>query len=248
MKRYFRVVLLFVPRLIWCYFAWMLRYSLNPKKYPFELRYNKVRDLVLKLVKVLRIDFRSEGVEFLNVEKASLIVGNHTSNLDAIIAVALSPKPLTFVAKIEAKKLMFVNRVVKILEGYFIDRDDVKSQIRTFRAIADQLAKNEYSCMIFPEGTRARNVDGILNEFHAGSFKIAHWAKSDIVYWSSFGAFRTLKPNISLKQYVVSVKVNPPLKYDEIKELSTSDISNMVQPIMQEQVLEFKKLDDSIYN
>ena len=55
MFKYVRVVLKILPLLIFEYFAWILPYSINPKKYPFEKRFKKVQKLIIKVIKAFNI-------------------------------------------------------------------------------------------------------------------------------------------------------------------------------------------------
>ena len=57
MFKYVRVVLKILPLLIFEYFAWILPYSINPKKYPFEKRFKKVQKLIIKVIKAFNKHF-----------------------------------------------------------------------------------------------------------------------------------------------------------------------------------------------
>ena len=99
MFKFLRLVLLCGPRILWDYFAWMLRYSRHPERYPFEVRYAAARKLIVKTIKRFRLNMQVEGLEYLNSQKGPFVlVANHQSMMDVLVLVAISERPLTFIS------------------------------------------------------------------------------------------------------------------------------------------------------
>ena len=98
----------------------MIKYSKHKEKYPIEVRYNKVRKIVLEVLKAFNVTIKKENFEEFNDFKSKnrLIVCNHLSLIDPLIIIAVSEKPVTFACKKEVLKLPLVPRIVNILDGY----------------------------------------------------------------------------------------------------------------------------------
>lgn len=241
MFKYIRIVLIVLPRLIFDYFKWMIKFSKNPEKYPIELRYEKVRSLVTYVLNHWPMKLEHHNYEYLkNQEKCCLIVPNHISDIDPLIFIYLSERPISFVAKKETSKYPFVGRILRIINGQFIDRDDVKSQIGVFREIKKKIEENELSYLIFAEGTRNKVKDSTLLEFHAGTLKPAYWAKTNIIGCSIYGSDRMLPTKTKLKYYPVILNFVKPFVYSEYKDIKTTELAPTLRDIVQ------KNYDESI--
>lgn len=228
MWKYIRVIFGSGFKILWAYFAWMLRYSKNPKKYPIELRYKRIKRLVLSVLKNFKVDIHKFNQDSVITSKHenTLIVCNHESLLDPLIFIALSEKPVTFACKEELRKVPFVKRVVSILEGEYLNRSDLKQQLRTMQKIQEKL-KNipNLDWVIFPEGTRNKNpYEGAL-EFHHGTFRCATKSNSDILICSLFNSFQVLSLKTGSKKFDIYFHYLKRITPEEYKNSSTSEIA-----------------------
>jgi len=107
-----------------------------------------------------------------------LYVANHASWLDIpIICTVLNPV-FKFIAKSDLVKVPCIGQQLKWGKHILIDRDDRRSQLRTFKEGISWLKKG-VPLMAFPEG--ARSKDGKLMDFKGGVFSMATKAKVPIV-------------------------------------------------------------------
>ena len=125
------------------------------------------------------VDLTVLGEENVPKDKAVLYVGNHNSFFDILITYVRVPRPTGYVAKKEIKKVPLLRTWMKFLYCQFMDRDDLKSGMRTIIECID-LVKKGISICIFPEGTRNKTHEAML-PFHNGSFRIAKKANCPIV-------------------------------------------------------------------
>ena len=143
MRKYLRVIAKILPALIWAYFSWIFRYSRHPEKYDINLRFKKVQTLIRKVLRAFNVTVNEIDVDkydlTLKEGKPHLIVANHISGFDPLIFIALAKRPITFVAKKQILKLPFVGKVVKSLNGEFLDRDDLKQSLKVFKSIAQKM-------------------------------------------------------------------------------------------------------------
>jgi 1-acyl-sn-glycerol-3-phosphate acyltransferase len=222
--------------IIWDYFAWMLPYSRHPERTPLEIRYKKARKLVLRLVRACRIDFHIENQDYVKPGETYFFVGNHLSFFDAIMLVAVNEHPVMFVGKVESRKYPFVGRVFRAISGEFIERDNLKQELKVALKVEASLLKHEYSWYIYPEGTRNKDPYAPMLPFKPGTFRIPLNTKTTIIPFASFGNFRPLSMKINLKRNPIQIRYLKPITYEEIMGHTTIDIAEMVYAKLQPEV------------
>ena len=256
MNHYVKPVLQVGARIIASYFAWMRKFAKHPEKYPFEYRYKKVRSLLIALSNSFNVEYHVEGLENLPEGKYCL-VSNHLSAYDPLSLICVLEKPCTFVAKKELLKAPFAGKVIKGIDGLFIDRQDLKQSLRIMMAVeADLKTEDNKNWIIYPEGTRNKDVMKNMMMFHHGTFRPASKAGVPIVPVATFGTFRVLKGNPNFKKYPVFIKFLPPLMPEQYQNMSTIEIANYVHDEIQKTVdfdlrkkdhLEMKKIGSKHY-
>ena len=185
-------VLKMAPRILATFTFYIWKYARHPEKYPIEVRYNRIRRLIIKIIDTLHVDQKVEGIENLRKLEAKdqryLAVSNHLDVIDPLMFIYHSEKPLTFVGKKEILKIPFVRTIIKALDGMFLDRNDLRDGIRVIKNTERLIKENICSVVIFPEGTRNKNPDGDLPEFHGGTFKPAFRIGCPVLPIASFGS------------------------------------------------------------
>lgn len=99
-----------------------------------------------------------------------LFVANHASWLDIPVLCTVLERSFKFIAKGELGKIPCIGHQLVGGEHILIDREDRRSQLRTFKQGVKTL-KNGVPVMAFPEGKRSR--DGRLMKFKGGLFAMA---------------------------------------------------------------------------
>lgn len=234
MMKYIRAIFKLGWYVIYCYFAWMIKYSRHPEKYPLEVRFKKVQILIRKALKALNVTLEEEGVKDILSGPAGkvgkFLVCNHTSLTDPLYFIAISEKPITFVCKKEVRKLPFVGRIVKIIEGVFLDREDLKAELKTFLEVSKALKeKPELNWLVYAEGTRNKGDLRSVLEFKHGTFKFPMKAESDIVVCSCVGAYRVISTKIKGKYQIVNLKMDKVFKKEEYDDYSTNELAKLCQ-------------------
>ena len=253
---YIKAVFRVGGKILFDYFAWMRKYSKHPEKYPYELRYQKLRKLLVKLSNAMDVEYHVEGLENLPEGKC-LIICNHLAAYDPLALISIMEKPVTFVAKKELTKAPFVGRIIKSIEGLFIDRKDLKQSLRVMMKVEESLKGDDIqNWMIYPEGTRNKDPMKNMNRFHHGTFRPGTKAGVPIVPVAIYGTFRVLKAHPDFKKYPVHIKILKPVMPDEYESIATPDLAAMVQGMIQREVdfdlrkkdhLEMKKIGSKHY-
>jgi len=150
------------------------------------------------IAKVRRIGFDKE-----DFSKPAVVVANHSSFLDIVWIMALSPK-LLIVAKDWVRKVPVFWPVAKFLGFYYSD-DGYEAIVNTFAG----RVKEGWSIAVFPEGTR--ETDGRIHRFHKGAFYMAQTLGLDIVPVVMYGndmIFPKYRP-LNMAPGISAVKILP---------------------------------------
>lgn len=122
--------------------------------------------------------FSGEIDELRKGQGPCLYVANHASWLDIPVICTVLDPVFKFIAKSELASVPCIGQQLKGGNHIMIDREDRRSQLRTFKEGVAWLKKG-VPLMAFPEG--ARSPDGRLMEFKGGIFSMAMKANVPIV-------------------------------------------------------------------
>lgn len=229
-----RIVLLVGWYLLGCFFAWIIRYSNHPEKYPLEKRYARTRKLVLFVMRHVRMDLKWNNLLDLNGEKALFFAANHVSALDPLILICLSKKPVRFIAKKETRKLPFAGRVLRAIGCFFLDREDPRQAIGIFKEAQKTLLEGSAHICIFPEGTRNRKpYEQDIGEFHPGSFKIPQRIKCAVYPIALFGTFDLLGTGAK-PRHLVEISFLEEIPYEQFAKERTNAIAELTYKAISE--------------
>ena len=246
MIRLLKLVLKVGGGILKAYFSWIRKYAKHKERYPIGVRFYKVQQLVRFVI--LKMGVKYDMTNFDDIysgEDKKFIVCNHQSMFDCLLFLIYAKRPLTFVAKKETAKMPFVGKLLKIIDGEFFDRDNLKTQIKNVINTSKLLSENKYDVVIFPEGTRQKEIDKGLLPLHAGSFKIPLKSKSNIVLTEIFGSYRCIKffkfPKVNT--LYVQFKVLQELNYEDIKNETTVSLMEKSKEILESNLDIFRQKD-----
>jgi len=117
----------------------------------------------------IRVDIK--GMELINRNQAYVFVCNHRSQMDIPLFARACVNTFRFLSKIEATKIPFIGYVVKRLY-ITVDRKSKEDRAKSILRMQDSLLKEKISVVLFPEGTRNR-TDQPLIDFKDGAFRLA---------------------------------------------------------------------------
>lgn len=163
-----------------------------------------------------------KGADNIPKDKTILFVSNHQSNFDIPLLMAYINIPKGFIAKKELENWPFISKWMKHIHCIFMDRSNLR---KSAEAIVDgiKLLKNGYSMVIFPEGTRSKGKP--VDEFKAGSFKLATKSKCLIVPVTINGTYKLLEANNNrIKSSEIELIIHKPI---DISKLSNEEVQNL---------------------
>lgn len=221
--------------ILYFFIIWLLSLTIDTKK-----EYDKPNKFYAWLVVITmemlsnyaRAKVKVTGMEKIPTNQKYMLVFNHRSKFDPIIqSYILRKSNLVHISKPSNFKAPIAGPFIKRSCYLSIDRDNARNGLKTIIKAINLIENDVASVGVSPEGTRNYG-DGLL-PFHNGCFKIALKAKCPIVICTMHGTSNIHK-NFPGKRTKVEMKILKVLTYDEIKDLSTNEISNMVRTIMKE--------------
>lgn len=114
----------------------------------------------------IKVVFHAKSIGKADIDNPSIIIANHQSFIDIINVLSISPKIVCITKSWVVNSPLF-GPLTKYCDFYNAD-DGSEEMIEKMRV----LAKEGYSIVIFPEGTRSE--DGEIHRFHKGAFLLAN--------------------------------------------------------------------------
>lgn len=197
--------------------------------------YNKyfchlIKETDIILLHLLHVKIKLSGKE-LPKEKC-LIVANHRSNFDPILFINIFSKEFVCISKKETFKFKFVGNLIRACGYISLDRDNNREAVKSLGLAADYLKNDIASVCIFPEGTRNKTEEPLL-EMHAGSFKPAQKANKKIVVCSIKGS-KDIKAKLSIKRqyvYINIIDILDPSEYSSTQEIKDKAYNLILEDI-----------------
>lgn len=149
------------------------------------------------------IRIRQHNTDLLKNLPQSVIVVNHRSDLDALVATAYMPDVYKFIGKRELIKYPFIGMLIERLY-ITVDRSSKTSRIQSMRNMKKQGNRGAH-IVVFPEGWSNFSNDYLL-EFKRGAFKVALDLNLPITVCTLMGTHeRFPKPKLQLTPGVVDM-------------------------------------------
>jgi len=194
----------------------------------------------LLLIVVLKPLFRYEVRGRHNIPKSGpvILAVNHVSYLDPVmVAVAIGPRPINFMAKSELLKIPVFGALLKSLNTF-----PVKRGLADKGAIAYslKLLSNGEVLLIFPEGTRIRNNNGQLGAPYPGVTAIALKTGAPIVPIGLIGMGKVLPDGKKLPRFPkLRVRIGDVIK---VEKTSAADRKEKEAELTRKVMEELEKL------
>lgn len=165
--------------------------------------------------------------EIIDKNKAYIFMPNHVSMMDVLMIAGFAP---TICNGIEAHthfKWPIYGWFLKTIKQIPINRSSVRDSLVSFQ-IAKQRLKENWSIVVYPEGTRS--VTGNLNDFKKLPFKFAKETSNDIVPVCFIGVSNIApEKSIFFKPYKVKMVFGKSIPNEVISKLSADELLEKVR-------------------
>lgn len=228
------IVLYIILALLFFGIAYLISLTINTKKEydKFNRFYGVMFSLLLEFVlDIFKVRINVKGMDKIPKDKKFLFVSNHISIYDTFVQVAALRKfPMAFISKPDNFKIPIGHRYMVRCRYMALDRENVRSGAIITKKASTMIASGDCCVGVYPEGTRNRTEDKLI-EFKPGCFKVAVWAKSPIVI-SVVHNTKMIKKNYIRRKTDVTLEILDVLEYEDIKDLTTREISDIVREKM----------------
>lgn len=199
-------------------------------KHTEEIAEDKKKALLKKIVRHAnkggRITMISSGQENLPQDQTFVMFPNHQGMYDVLALIDTCPYFFSLVAKKEVESIPILKQILKIMKGKYMDRENIRQSMQIIHEMSEEI-KLGTNYLIFPEGTRSKNKNNLL-EFKSGSFKSAVKAKCPIIPVALIDSYKGFDSG-SIQPIEVQVHYLEPLMYEQYKNLKTTEISEIVK-------------------
>lgn len=215
--------------------AWfrLCHYAKNTEKYPELTKWQHIQYIMHLAVTSGNIQFECHGLENIPKEDGFLMYGNHQGMFDIVAIGATCPKPLGAVLKKELQGIPFVEQVRRCTNSFCMDREDLRQSMTVINQVIQEVKKGR-NYLIFPEGTRSRNGNEML-EFHNGSFKCATKTKCPVLPVALINSYQVLDKK-GCKPVNVQIHYLKPIYWEEYQGMSTVELAALVRSRIEEAV------------
>ena len=213
--------------------AWLklCHYAKNTDKYPELTKWKHIQYIMDLAVHSGNVKFECYGLENIPKENGFLMYGNHQGMFDIVAVAASCPAPLGAVLKKELEGIPFVEQIRVCTNSFCMDREDLRQSMTVIGNVIKEVKKGR-NYFIFPEGTRSRNGNNML-EFHNGSFKCAVKAKCPIVPVAFVDSFKVLDEK-GCKPVRVQLHYLKPICWEEYENMNTVELAATVKGRIEE--------------
>lgn len=173
------------------------------------------------------LKLRIEGLENVPADGAVLLISNHQSFLDPVLAGGRIKRQITFMARDSLFTKPVLGKALYSVGAIPLKRDEADTgAIRKVIAVL----KQQGSVCLFPEGTRTN--DGRINAFKRGFGLICRRGGAAVVPVVIEGAFECWPRGRKFPKpgMMVHIRYGKPLSFDEVK---TMDIDALVAHLSQ---------------
>ena len=233
MKKTVKYVIKILPYLI-ISLPWIIYYRIRKNSLSRVRVYRKIKAFLTKVGSLLGMEYEIQGIENLPIEESYLICPNHQALVDPFVFVNIFEDPISFVCKAELKKVPIIRTFIYLLDGLYLERDNLRQEIKTMKEVQKQMNKKNVRYIIFPEGTRTKDPSFKMNDFKPGSIKFSMNEGKKIVPVCLFGTHDIFDKKINKKKYKIQVRIFPPVDKDFYNGKTTVEVTNYIQSQIQE--------------
>lgn len=219
------------------YFLCLIWMGRTASKTSTEKKYAMLRTICRHANLSGNVTVMATGIENLPEENGYILFPNHQGLFDVLTMLPSHERPLRVVIKKETEKNFFVRHFVNMMNGRYMDRDDVKQSMKVIGQMAEDV-KAGANYIIFAEGTRSKNGNHLL-EMKGGSFKSATKAKCPIVPVAIVDSYKAFDTH-STEPLTVYVSYLPPVYYEEYQGMKTIDIASLVKTRIEARIAEIE--------
>ena len=230
-----RILLMVLNNLTKVPAAWakLCRYAKHTEEYTEEEKYRHIQYVLREAVKGGNIDLQVTGLENIPKENGFMLYSNHQGMFDVMAIAATCDNPIGAVLKKELYNIPFLHQIALCTRSFAMDREDVRQSLSVIQQVTEEV-KNGRNYLIFPEGTRSRKGNEML-EFHGGSFRCATKSKCPVVPIALVDSFKVLDEKGS-KPVTLQLHYLKPICWEEYQGMKPAELALLVRGRIEQKI------------
>lgn len=226
MRKFIYIILVNLVRLIY-YIPKMRWYADHPKKYSEKDRYELLRHCIKIVERTAFANPISSGQENLPKNSSYVMFPNHQGKYDALGIISQNDDVCSFILRDDLKWPLLLPEACALVNAKRMRRGSRRDAINVLNTVQDEIkAGKRY--IIFPEGGYADNKNS-TTEFKPGTFQFATREKVPIVPVALIDTYKVLNYERIFEKVTPQIHFLQPIYYDEYKDLTTTQIAQMVK-------------------
>lgn len=197
-----------------------------PENYTEPDKIEPIQYLCKRVLVSGQISLEISGQEHIPAEGGFLFYPNHQGIFDAVAIGAAVNRLVSPVVKKELMQYPLVRQLFGCTDALPMDRKDIRQSMRVLQEVQRRVKAGKV-CLIFPEGTRSRKGNQLL-EFKAGSFKPALKTQCPIVPVALVDSFKPFDTRAT-GPVTVHLHILKPLLWEEYQNMTTAEIAETVK-------------------
>jgi 1-acyl-sn-glycerol-3-phosphate acyltransferase len=222
---------LFALFLIYCWFVSLFVDLKKPVKEPKAGAYAVIKNAIWIALLFCNVKVKIVGGEKIPAKTRYLFVSNHLSSFDHLCYFTHRKERVMSLGKKEIESYFVAGKWMHKAGFIALDRDDPVQGLRCILQCIDYIKKDEASIALAPEGTRSH--DGLLHEFHAGSFKIALKSGCPLVVARIHNS-ENIRVNAPWKRTLVRIDILTVLYPKDYQDLTSEALADKVHALLEE--------------
>ena len=217
--------------------AWfkLCNYAKHTDDYPEVEKWQHIQHILRLAIKGGNINLQITGLENIPAENGFMMYANHQGMFDVLAIAATCEAPLGAVLKKELYDIPFLHQIAVCTKSFAMDREDVRQSLTVIQNVTEEV-KQGRNYLIFPEGTRSKQGNGML-EFHGGSFRCATKSKCAILPIALVDSYKVLDQKGSAP-VTVQLHYLKPISYAEYEGMKPAEVAALVKQRIQEKINE----------
>ena len=221
---------LFALFLIYCWLVSLFVDLKKPVKEPKAGGYFVIKNVIWIVLLFANVKVKINGEEKIPANRRYLFVSNHLSSFDHLCYFTHRRERIISLGKKEIESFFVAGKWMHKAGFIAIDRDDPIQGLRAILQCIDYIKKDEASIALAPEGTRSH--DGLLHEFHAGSFKVALKSQCPLVVARIHNS-ENIRVNAPWKRTLVRIDILAVIEPEEYQNLNSEALANHVHDLIE---------------
>ena len=208
--------------------AWLklCRYAKHADEYPEEEKWSHIQYILKRAIIGGNVDVQVTGLDNIPKENGFMLYANHQGMFDVLAIAANCDNPMGAVLKKELYNVPLLHQIALCTHSFAMDREDVRQSLTVIQDVTKEV-KAGRNYLIFPEGTRSRNGNEML-EFHGGSFRCATKSRCPILPIALVDSYKVLDQKGS-KPVSMQLHYLPPIYYEEYKDMKPAEVAELVK-------------------